>query len=142
MGLEGHVIQKRQPGRCLLAGRLAGGAGGGCILQAKQPGTRGCCQGQGVCGCASVGGLELGGPTHNLHAPTTCTQGGRTPLHLACSGGHWEIAVMLLVSGADKDARDEVRHTPHSGHPRQSSMPADCRELQKPFAAQLGARGR
>lgn len=36
----------------------------------------------------------------------------RTPLHLACSEGHVEIAELLLVNGADPSVRDRMGHSP------------------------------
>ena len=36
-------------------------------------------------------------------------QHGKTPLHLAADDGSEAVVVALLVAGADKDAKDEVR---------------------------------
>jgi len=39
-------------------------------------------------------------------------QSGRTPLHLAASRGHLDVARLLVESGADVDARSEFGYTP------------------------------
>ncbi|CAG8584921.1 6605_t:CDS:10 [Paraglomus occultum] len=37
---------------------------------------------------------------------------GRTPLHIACSAGHYEIVQFLLQNGASVHVRDRFNHTP------------------------------
>jgi ankyrin repeat protein len=44
-----------------------------------------------------------------IHVDLTCLpQRGWTLLHLACIGGHVEVATLLLTAGAQVDVRDRV----------------------------------
>ena len=45
--------------------------------------------------------------THVL-IPTSCVQGGKTPLHYAAEGGHTAVVRLLLERGADKNREDYV----------------------------------
>ena len=38
-----------------------------------------------------------------------CIQGGMTPLHYACMGGHLEVAQLLIERGASVTDKDKVR---------------------------------
>lgn len=39
-----------------------------------------------------------------------CFQAGRTAMHLACSAGHANVVASLILSGADVNKPDGVRH--------------------------------
>ena len=38
-----------------------------------------------------------------------CIQGGRTPLHYACMGGHLDVAQLLVERGASVTDKNKVR---------------------------------
>ena len=54
-----------------------------------------------------------------------CSQDGLTALHWAASKGFLEIATLLLVGGADKDAKSNVRHR-YAPCPRAAELPCCC----------------
>jgi hypothetical protein len=37
-------------------------------------------------------------------------QDSKAPLHLAAANGHTDIVAALIMAGADRDAKDNVRH--------------------------------
>lgn len=87
----------------------------GAEIDAESPGERGRLGSLVLADTSSVGaaGGAFALPHHLLNAPRPpAAVDGRTPLHLACLGGHTSVATLLLQKGAWAEAYDSGDDTP------------------------------